>query len=133
MTKDPGGPLILVVDDEPDGRDALVYLLNQHGYVTTQASTGADALTLAQQLSPALIIMDLGLPDITGWEVMLALKAGPPMSAIPVIVLSGRVFPNDRERAARAGCAAFVAKPAGLEELMPIVQSIIGAAKRRED
>jgi CheY-like chemotaxis protein len=116
----------LIVDDDPDGRETLIQFLGHHGYNIAAVATGHDALALARKLHPLMAIIDLGLPDVTGFELIRMLKADKATAHIPVVVLSGHVFPAHRERAAQAGCEVFLAKPVEPDDLLAAVRNLIG-------
>ncbi|HVX17288.1 MAG TPA: response regulator [Acidimicrobiales bacterium] len=108
-------PRILVVDDEPQIQRALSTNLRARGYVVDLASTGEDALRLAADHHPDLVILDLGLPGIDGTEVVAGLRG---WSDVPVIVLSVRSDEADKVEALDAGADDYVTKPFGMNELL---------------
>jgi len=91
------------------------------------AATGEEALTLASTWTPHVIVLDLGLPDIDGWEVARQLKAAPQTTAIPIIALTGSDLPHERVSAMRAGCDRHLAKPCVPTDLVDAIQRCIGA------
>jgi CheY-like chemotaxis protein len=126
MVPDPAVGPVLIVDDDPDGRETLIQFLGHYGYTTAAVATGNDALALACKLRPRLAIIDLGLPDLTGFELIRLLKERTATASIPIIVLSGHVFPAHRQRADQAGCDVFLAKPVETDELLAAVRGLIG-------
>ncbi len=118
------GPLILVVDDEPQIRKFLRLGLESHGYAVVEADTGGAALRTAVAAQPALVVLDLGLPDREGFEVLAALRE---WSRVPVLVLSVRNREAEKVRAFDLGADDYVVKPFGMPELL----ARIGAALRR--
>lgn len=108
-------PRILVVDDEAPIRRALGPLLRSRGYDVEAASTGAEALDAVRASMPALIVLDLGLPDLEGTEVCRRIRA---TSQVPIIVLSARGAEADKVRALDLGADDYVTKPFGPEELL---------------
>jgi len=102
---------ILLVEDNDTIRGAFAILLEESGYVVLQARQGADALRIAQDQTPDLILMDLGLPDIGGLEVTRRLKAADGTRAIPVVALTGRALDADVEACRAAGCSGYFTKP----------------------
>jgi two-component system, cell cycle response regulator DivK len=104
-------PLILLVDDSEDNRDVYAMYLRHQGWRVAIAVDGVEGLTLAMRLHPNVIILDLGLPGIDGWEVAIRLKNAPDTSAIPIIAVSGHVTKESRQRARDAGVNEFVSKP----------------------
>jgi len=106
---------ILVVDDEPQIRRALRTSLEAHGYTVQTAGTGEEAVVAAAEVSPDLVFLDLGLPDLDGTEVIKRVRS---FSEVPVIVLSVRDRQADKVAALDAGADDYVAKPFGMEELL---------------
>jgi two-component system cell cycle response regulator DivK len=117
--------LILLVDDYQDGREMYADSLRFAGYRTLEASSGPEALQLAVDRRPNLILMDLSLPGIDGWEVTARLKKDARTRHIPIVALTAHALQEERERAERAGCDAFVAKPCLPEELLTEVQRLL--------
>jgi len=112
---------ILIIEDNEMNRDVLSRRLRRQGYDVLIATEGLEGLRLARQSRPDLILMDLGMPDIDGWECTRRLKADEVTSAIPVIALTAHAMLGDRQRALDAGCDDFDTKPidfAGLLERM---------------
>lgn len=110
---------ILIVEDNEMNRDALSRLLLRQGYAVLLATAGLDGLQIAQESRPDLILMDLGMPDIDGWECARRLKTEPATSAIPIVALTAHAMTGDRQKALDAGCDDFDTKPihfAGLLE-----------------
>ncbi len=118
---------ILCVDDDSDGRKICTLFLKRAGYVCLEATDGVEAVRKTFALSPDLIVMDLQLPRLDGWATTRALKADPRTLAIPVIALSGHVFPRHREAASEAGCDAFLAKPVHFSELLETIVRLLGS------
>ena len=110
---------ILLVDDEISIQRAVGTLLRSRGYEVDLASTGAEALDLSARRAPALIVLDLGLPDIEGTEVCRRLRAASP---VPIIVLSARGAEADKVNALDLGADDYVTKPFGPEELLARVR-----------
>jgi len=101
---------ILIVEDVALNRDLLVQLLEDR-YQLVLAEDGAEALQRAQEVEPDLILMDLSLPHVDGWEATRRLKADTRLAHIPVIALSAHAMRGDEERARAAGCDDFLTKP----------------------
>ena len=104
-------PLILVVDDMQDARDMYALYLMTHGYQVIEAADGEAALRQTQDQRPALVLMDMGLPKMDGWEATRRIKADPRTRQIPVLALSGHTLPDSVQRAQAAGVDAFFRKP----------------------
>ena len=121
---------ILVIDDEPQIVRALVTNLKVRGYDVHGAATGEEAVDLAATLRPDLLIVDLGLPGISGIEVIEAVRA---WSAVPIIVLSVRDAERDKVAALDAGADDYVTKPFGIEELLARVRAATRRAAPSEE
>lgn len=106
-----GTTTILIVEDNPDNRMLIVDLLTVKGYRPIQAMDGEEAIALARQERPALILMDLSLPRLDGWEATRRLKADAELKDIPVIALTAHVMTGDEAKALDAGCDGYIAKP----------------------
>jgi two-component system, cell cycle response regulator DivK len=102
---------ILIVEDNELNRDVLSRRLRRRGYEVIIAVDGWQGLAMARTHAPDLILMDLGLPGIDGWECTRRLKDDPETSAVPVIALSAHAMVGDREKALEAGCDDFDTKP----------------------
>lgn len=104
-------PLILVVDDFEDNRVMYAEYLQFNGFRVVEAVNGEEAVTRARDVAPDLIVMDLSLPVMDGWEATRRLKADPSTAKIKVIALTGHAEPAHVKRALESGCDDFVAKP----------------------
>jgi two-component system KDP operon response regulator KdpE len=122
-----GGPLVLVVEDEPQMRRFLRATLPGHGYRLVEAETGAQALLDAGTRAPDLILLDLGLPDLDGVEVTRRLRE---WTATPIIVLSARGQEGDKVQALDAGADDYLTKPFGIEELLARMRVALRHAAR---
>ena len=118
---------ILLVEDNELNRDMLSRRLVKRGYEVILAVDGEQALRVAQDLAPALVLMDISLPGINGWEVTRRLKAGPQTRAIPVIALTAHAMASDREQALAAGCDDFDTKPVELPRLLGKIETLLKA------
>jgi CheY-like chemotaxis protein len=105
-------PLVLVVDDYDDAREMYAESLLVSGFRVAQAADGAQAVELALSLSPDVILMDLSLPGVDGWEATRQLKADARTRHIPVVALTGHALTSALDAARDAGCDRFVVKPA---------------------
>jgi CheY-like chemotaxis protein len=123
-------PLILVVDDYADAREMYSEYLEFSGFRTAQAKNGAEALEQAFELTPDVILMDLSLPVMDGWEATRRLKKDPRTRAIPVVALTGHALEGHSESARDAGCDAFLAKPCLPDELVEHVKQILAVPRR---
>ncbi len=104
---------VLVVDDTPDYLELMRTLIEtaQLPVNVLTAGNGLQALSVARRVEPALVLMDLSMPVLDGFEATRRLKADPATRRIPVVVVSGRATPDDRERAFESGCEAYLTKP----------------------
>ena len=119
---------ILVVEDNELSRDALSRRLARRGYRIVVAVDGAQAIELARGEQPDLILMDLGLPRVDGWEATRHLKADPATEHIPIIVLSAHAMTNDRDKALQAGSDEFDTKPVRFEPLLGKIEALLARA-----
>ena len=110
-TADEMAPLILVAEDNEDNRLIAATMLRHVGYRVAEATTGAEAMELARSLDPALVLMDVGMPDIDGWTATRALKSDAKTRHIIIIAFTAHALPGDRETARNAGCDGYLAKP----------------------
>ena len=110
-TADEMAPLILVAEDNEDNRLIAATMLRHVGYRVAVATTGSEAMELARSLDPALVLMDVGMPDIDGWTATRALKSDPKTRHIIIIAFTAHALPGDRETARNAGCDGYLAKP----------------------
>ena len=116
---------ILVVEDNEPSRDVLSRRLVRRGYRVLLAADGQQAVATARTAMPDLILMDLGLPRIDGWEATRQLKAEATTRHIPIIVLSAHAMTNDREMALGAGADEFDTKPVRFEKLLVTIASLL--------
>ncbi len=116
-------PRVLVVEDEAAQREVLAYNLEAEGFDVTRAETGDDALLLAAEDAPDLILLDWMLPGVSGIEVCRRLKSRPDTRAVPVIMLSARSEEVDRVRGLETGADDYVVKPFSVVELMARVRA----------
>jgi CheY-like chemotaxis protein len=116
---------IMVVDDNEPSRDALSRRLERRGYRILTAADGQQAVATAQAKLPDLILMDLGLPGIDGWEATRQLKASASSRHIPIIVLSAHAMTNDRDLALAAGADDFDTKPVRFEQLLGKIDTLL--------
>jgi two-component system cell cycle response regulator DivK len=112
------GKRILVIEDHEENRRLLRDLLTSFGYELTEAVTGEEGLTAAQANPPDLILMDIQLPGIDGYEVTRRIKANPALRHIPVIAVTSYALSGDEVKAMEAGCDAYVTKPFDPAELL---------------
>jgi CheY-like chemotaxis protein len=109
---------VLIVEDCPDTAQSMALLLERSGYATALAGTAAQALTAVGQRVPDIILLDLGLPDLNGWELAERLRAIKVLQETMIVALSGYGRADDVERSRRAGCAMHLLKPVDFNELL---------------
>ena len=125
QTAEPEKPLVLLVDDYPDNREAYALYLRFRGYRVEEAEDGHQALDRAFQSLPDLVVMDLSLPGLDGWQATRTLKADPRTRDIPVIALTGHALEGQSESARAAGCDAFITKPCEPNALEAAIRKIL--------
>ncbi|MBE9506867.1 MAG: response regulator [Chloroflexi bacterium] len=116
---------ILVVEDNELNRDMLSRRLKRKGYEVLIAADGAQGVALAQSEAPDLILMDMSLPVLDGWEATRQLKAAPETQSIPIIALTAHAMAGDREQALAAGCDDYDSKPIELKRLLGKMQALL--------
>src|SRR5256885_14830404 len=121
--------LILGVEDDPTRQKMALKILRSRGFICESAPNGRAAVAMAAALRPGLILMDLSLPEMNGWEATRALKADPALARIPIVACTAHAMVGDRETAIAAGCAECLTKPYELDELIALVQRYVGPAQ----
>jgi CheY-like chemotaxis protein len=124
--------LILVVEDDAIMQKMALKILRSRGFNCELAVSGVEAVAKAAAMRPGVILMDLSLPEMNGWEATRALKADPALAGIPVVAVTAHAMVGDRESAIAAGCAECVTKPYELEELINVVERYIGPAQAQK-
>jgi CheY-like chemotaxis protein len=119
---------ILLVEDNEMNRDMLSRRLARRGYEVVLAVDGEEGIAKARAEAPALILMDMSLPGLDGWEATRRIKAGADTAAIPVIALTAHAMAGDREQALAAGCDDFDTKPVDLARLLAKIEALLGRA-----
>jgi two-component system cell cycle response regulator DivK len=125
MTTKSDRPRVLLVDDYPDAREMYSEYLDFWGFDVVEASNGMEALQRAVDTTPDIILMDLSLPVMDGWEATRRLKADDRTATIPVVALTGHALAGISEGAKKAGCDAFVTKPCLPEDLVREIRKIL--------
>jgi two-component system cell cycle response regulator DivK len=119
-------PTILLVEDNEMNRDMLSRRLQRRGYEVIIAVDGQQGVAMAQSEAPDLILMDMSLPVIDGWEATRVLKAAPATKGIPVIALTAHAMSTDRDKAMQAGCDDYDTKPIELPRLLEKIEMLLG-------
>jgi len=123
-------PKILMIEDNEQNRDALSRRLQRHGYDVITAIDGRQGITMAQAEIPDLILMDLNLPDVDGWEATRILKEAPETQAIPIMAMTAHAIAGDEERALQAGCDDYHAKPVEFQRLLTQIEALLTKTTR---
>ena len=118
-------PRILIVEDDELNRDSLRRLLRRRGFEIVLAVDGHEGVAAARAEAPDLILMDMSLPGIDGWEATRRLKDDPATRATPIIALTAHAMASDRDRALAAGCDDYDTKPIDLDRLLPKIQALL--------
>ncbi len=122
---------ILLVEDNEMNRDMLSRRLARRGYQVVIALDGEQGLTMARSEAPDLILMDMSLPVLDGWEAARQLKATPETRAIPIIALTAHAMVGDREKAIEAGCNDYDTKPIEFPRLLGKIDAVLGKEATR--
>jgi two-component system, cell cycle response regulator DivK len=116
---------VLLVEDNEESRDGLSRYLRRKGYEVLVAVDGRQAVDVARAEAPNLILMDMSLPVLDGWEATRQLKAAPETRGVPVIALTAHAMAGDREKALEAGCDDYDAKPIEFQRLVAKIESLL--------
>lgn len=128
MSETPG-PLVLVVEDYQDAREMYAAYLQFSGFRVAEATNGVEAIEKTLELFPDIILMDLALPKMDGWEATRRLKMDERTRHIPVVALTGHALAGHAEGARQAGCDSFVTKPCLPDALVAEIQRMLAARK----
>ena len=120
-------PRLLLVEDNPENRDMLARRLVRRGFELSFAVDGAQAVTFAREQMPDLVLMDLSLPVLDGWEATRQIKADPKTRGIPVIALTAHAMEGDRRKAMAAGADDYDTKPVDLTRLLGKIAMALGS------
>ncbi len=118
-------PKILLVEDNEMNRDMLARRLQKRGFEVVSAVDGEQGVAMAQSEAPALVLMDMSLPGLDGWEAARRIKADVRTKTIPVIALTAHAMTGDREKALEAGCDDFDIKPIELSRLLEKIRALL--------
>lgn len=116
---------ILLVEDNPLNRDMLSRRLLRAGYELLVAEDGPQGLAMIQSERPDLVLMDMSLPGIDGWECTRRVKADPQLAAIPIVALTAHAMVGDRQRCLEAGCDAYDTKPIDFKRLRDTIEGLL--------
>ena len=118
---------ILVVEDTEDNRQILRDLLGMAGYDMLEAHDGAEGVAKASEHKPDLILMDIQMPVMDGYEATRQIKANPELKGIPIVAVTSYALSGDEEKARAAGCDAYIAKPYSPRQMLAKVREVLGA------
>jgi two-component system cell cycle response regulator DivK len=121
-----GGKTVLLVEDNEDNRIVYSTILQHFGYVVMEALNGEEGIAKARADHPDLILMDISIPVIDGWEATQVLKRDPETRGIPIIALTAHALASDREKAMEVGCDSYLAKPCEPKAVVSEVEKFIG-------
>ena len=117
---------LLLVEDNEINRDMLSRRLQRRGYEVISAVDGEEGVKMAQSEAPDLILMDMSLPVLDGWDATQQLKAGPETRSIPILALTAHAMSGDREKAIEAGCDDYDTKPIEFSRLLEKINALLG-------
>jgi CheY-like chemotaxis protein len=118
-------PKILIVEDNEENRDSLSRRLQRRGYAIVTAADGNAGLVMAQSEKPDLILMDMNMPELDGWEATRQIKAIEELRDVPVLALTAHALAGDRERAVAVGCTDYHTKPVDFPKLLAQIEGIL--------
>jgi CheY-like chemotaxis protein len=122
-------PVVLLVDDYPDAREMYAEYLEFSGFDIVQAGNGVEAIERARDSQPDVILMDLSLPVMDGWEATRRLKADDATKDIPVLAVTGHALSGVSNAATKAGCDGFITKPCLPEDLVAEIRKVLGSTR----
>jgi len=122
---------ILLVEDNEMNRDMLTRRLERHGFTVSCAYDGAAGVAMAASENPDLILMDVALGEMDGWEATQLIKANPATSAIPIIALTAHALASDRDKSVEVGCSDFDTKPVDMQRLLAKIRALLPALEQR--
>jgi two-component system, cell cycle response regulator DivK len=118
-------PKILIVEDNEENRDSLSRRLQRRGFEVVTAADGKVGVAMAQSEKPDLVLMDLNMPEVDGWEATRQVKAAEATRSVPVLALTAHALAGDRERALEAGCTDYHTKPVDFPKLLAQIEAIL--------
>jgi CheY-like chemotaxis protein len=116
---------VLLVEDNYDNYEMVRFLLERAGYTVIGARTGREAVTAAKEHKPDVILMDLSLPEMDGWEAAREIKNDPEIANIPLIALTAHTLPGDRKKALESGFDDYISKPINVPAFYDIVKDVL--------
>ncbi len=129
MTVSGAGRRVLLIEDEPNIVEAIRFVLSRDGWAVSTHHDGADARDAVRDRRPDVVILDVMLPGLSGFDVLTALRADPETAALPVLMLTARGRREDRETALRLGADRFMTKPFAIDDMLDAVRDLAGAVR----
>lgn len=117
--------LIMVIEDDDDNMELIKFLLNKADYEVLTASDGRKGLKLVTEKKPDLVLLDLAIPGIDGWNLAKHIRENPDLADIPLVAVSAHSLPRDRQEAIEAGCDGFLTKPLDVANLVTNMESYL--------
>ncbi|TAK55647.1 MAG: response regulator [Gammaproteobacteria bacterium] len=121
-------PTVLLIEDNEQNRYLATFLLENHGYEVVAAVNGPQGLELAARIRPALILLDIQLPGMSGYEVARALRREPVTAGIPIVAVTSYAMVGDREQALAAGCDGYIEKPIDPDTFISRIRNVRGSS-----
>ncbi|MEA2108107.1 MAG: response regulator [Pseudomonadota bacterium] len=122
--------VIMAVEDNEDNRDLIVKILSHRGYDVIGVSNGSEALARLAEVAPDLVLMDINLPGMDGYEVTRRIRDNEVFAKVPIVALTAHAMHGDREKSLAAGCNAYVAKPIDVHTFPDIIAGLLSGEKR---
>lgn len=122
-----------MIEDHPGSRMLLVDVLSFQGYEVYEAGDGLEGLEMAQRHKPNLILSDMGMPRLSGWDMVKQLKADPEVKHIPVVAITAFAMSRDREKALEIGCNGYISKPIEIRRIRQQVREFLNEAQKTEE
>jgi two-component system cell cycle response regulator DivK len=119
---------ILIIEDNHDIHELVRFLLEQAGHDVLAAYDGLSGVKLANEEKPDMILLDLAIPELDGWEVAKQVRANPEMQSTPMVALTARTLPDELKRALDAGCNGYISKPINVESFREMVEEYLAPA-----
>ncbi len=124
------GERILYIEDNLENRTLVKRILEAESFVILEADDGPSGMRVAEQEAPALILMDINLPEIDGYEVTAKLRQIPSLAHVPIVALTANVLKGDRERSLAAGCDGYIQKPVDVDLLPAQIAAFLRAGRK---
>jgi CheY-like chemotaxis protein len=123
------GKTVLMIEDNEQNRYLATFLLENRGFVVISASDGMRGIKLANTLPPSIILLDIQLPTMNGYEVAEELRRNPNLAGVPIVAVTSYAMPGDREKALAAGCTGYIEKPIDPDTFVDEIEQYMGAER----